>query len=90
MPVAMFVLFFEMKKAGIVEWTRSHTSSIATHMIGPAILIHVTIFAQHTLIIVVLTTDLVTKHWKKKHEICFVWKPVELNLSNSSQIILFL
>ena len=62
-PVAMFVLFFEMKKAGIVEWTRSHTSSIATHMIGPALLIHVTIFAQHTLIIVVLTTDLVTKHW---------------------------
>ena len=35
-------------------------------------------------------SDLVTKYWKKKHEMCFVWKPVELNKSNSSQINLFL
>ena len=52
----MFVLFFEMKKQELSNghWARSYTSSIAAHMIGPAILIHITIFAQHTLINVVL------------------------------------
>ena len=55
-PLAMFVLFFEMKKQELSNghWARSYTSSIAAHMIGPAILIHITIFAQHTLINVVL------------------------------------
>ena len=47
-------LVFWDEKTGIVEWAISHTSSIAAHMIGPAILIHITIFAQHTLINVVL------------------------------------